>query len=266
MHLQIKYTSIAFIVLTILDLCLSVPNLADQTVINHNGNSIFSNNNRKLTVNSKQLLVDSKNVVDEIIDHSDKSETNALFQRKNDDDGGGDKNDRSASASSVIIDADDSQSNASSDIDHPNFLITNQLSDGEIERRIQFNEITAKETFVPNHRYVFDVFLMDGFNHFFAYLLLLQITKLICFFSLLNQNIHKKCNALFSLVKISICRLLINLIDFMFLLLIIILFLRSCSPFALTEIIRIWDLSKENKTNSIVTRVSDHETEIKTIK
>lgn len=190
MHLQIKYTSIAFIVLTILDLCSSVPNLADQTVINSNGNSIFSNNNRKLTVNSKQLLIDTRND-DEIIDHSDKSETNALFQRKNDDDGGGDNNDRSASASSVIIDAGDSQSIASSDIDHPNFLITNYLSDGEIERRIQFNGITAKETFVPNHRYVFDIFSLDGFNHCFAYLLL-QIMKKKYFSPLLIQSDHKK--------------------------------------------------------------------------
>lgn len=183
MHLQVKHTSIAFIVLTILDLCLSVPNLADQAIINSNGNSIFSHNDHKLAVNSKQLLIDTRND-DEIIDHSDKSETNALFRRKNNDDndGGGDNNDRSASASSVAIDADDIQSIASSDIDHPNFLITNYLSDGEIERRIQFNGITAKETFVPNHRYVFDIYSMNGLNHFFTYLLL-QIMKKMLFFS-----------------------------------------------------------------------------------
>ncbi|XP_055314669.1 uncharacterized protein LOC129575320 isoform X1 [Sitodiplosis mosellana] len=149
MHLRFKYTSIAFIVLTILDLCLSVPNLADQTIINNNGNSIFSNNIRKLTANSKQLLISTIND-DDIIDHSDKSETNAMFQRKNDDDDDTNNDDRSASVSPVI--ADDSQSIASSDSDHPNFLITNYLSDGEIERRIQFNGITAKETFVPNFR------------------------------------------------------------------------------------------------------------------
>lgn len=37
---------------------------------------------------------------------------------------------------------------ASNDTDHPNFLITNYLSDDEIERRIHFNGITAKETLV----------------------------------------------------------------------------------------------------------------------
>lgn len=143
MHLRIK-TSIALIVLTILDLCLSVPNLADQTIINNNGNSMFSNNNYKLTTNNKQFLNNNND------DHSDKSGTN-LFPRNGDDRFALKSINEAAAAAAA---ADNSQS-TTSDSDHPNFLITNYLSDGEIERRIQFNGITAKETFVPNSRYGF---------------------------------------------------------------------------------------------------------------
>lgn len=117
MHLQIK-SSIFFMVLTIFELCSSVPNLPIES---------YSLKNNKLTENSKQLLRND----DDDIKFSDKSATKQL-------------NDRSM--------IDQSRTN---DIDHPNFLLTNYMSDGEIERRIHFNGITAKETLVSNFRYVF---------------------------------------------------------------------------------------------------------------
>lgn len=114
MHLRIK-ASILFTVLAIFDLCASLA--ADQT---KNGISINSNMS-KLLPSSKQFLNDG--------DNSDKSELEL--------------NDRVSSNAEKIT---------TNDIDHPNFLITNFLPDGEVERRIQFNGITAKETLVSNFR------------------------------------------------------------------------------------------------------------------
>lgn len=181
MHLQIK-TSIALIVLTILDLCSSVPNLADQTQINTNENSIFRDNTHKLTANSKHFSISDDHI------SSDKSET-ITFQRNN--------NDRSASAA-----ADNSI--IGSDSDHPNFLITNYLSDGEIERRIHFNGITAKETFVPNFRYVSYFLFLYNSSFFLLYHIFI-----------LNEKKHTRTTKIYYLlVKILISvRVSINLID-----------------------------------------------------
>lgn len=115
MHLRIE-TSILFTVLAIFDVCACVPRLgADQT---KNGISLVSDKS-ELSVNSKQLSD---------IDASDKSESQT--------------NDRWSSTQQITT----------NDIDHPNFLLTNFLPDGEVERRIQFDGITAKETLVSNFR------------------------------------------------------------------------------------------------------------------
>lgn len=133
MHSRIT-SSIALIVLTCLELCLSLTSLAEQTMIKDN--SIFSNNNGKLTVNSKHLLLNSSG---DHIKFSDKSEKNILQQ---------------SNVKSVLGDDDEDIEIRNSDSDHPNFLITNYLADGEIERRIHFDGVTAKETLVSNFRYI----------------------------------------------------------------------------------------------------------------
>lgn len=51
----------------------------------------------------------------------------------------------------------DAQSNSEPNnnvINNPNFLITDFLSDGEIERRISYNGVTAKETQISTNGYV----------------------------------------------------------------------------------------------------------------
>lgn len=119
MHLKIK-SSILIMVLTILDLCSSVPNLAIQSE-----NAILSqiSQSTATTKNNKQFLMN--------LNYIENSDKNSATQQ----------NDRLMN--------DQSQTN---DSDHPNFLLTNYMSDGEIERRIHFNGITAKETLVSNFR------------------------------------------------------------------------------------------------------------------
>lgn len=123
-------------VLTIVDLCMSVQNLADQTA---NSNSILnSNNNSKLS--SKEHLWNNQN--DDDI-KSDNSEMKHFHT----------KIDRSTIAYGNLYQRNHSNARADDDSDHKNFLMLNYLSDGEIERRIHFNGITAKETLVSNNGY-----------------------------------------------------------------------------------------------------------------
>lgn len=100
MHLKLRLR-VPLIVLTIVDLCVSVPNFVEHANVHKN------NNDNYIDLKSNE------------IDTSD---------------------DGSAKSSDTSI---------SSSKDYPlDFLITNFLSDGEIERRIQCNGITAKETLV----------------------------------------------------------------------------------------------------------------------
>lgn len=109
MHLQSQLRA-PLIVLIIVDLCFSIPNVVDHT-------------------NAKQNTFDL-NRRPNVIDTSDNS-----IHSFNDGGGGGDGGDN-GTAKQI------------SNNNPLNFLITNFLSDGEIERRIQFNSITAKETLV----------------------------------------------------------------------------------------------------------------------
>lgn len=137
MHLRIE-ARISLIVLTIVDLCLCVPNLADETNNSNNGLSVFKNKNDKFDINSKQYVIGDPS--DDNI-NIDSSEQNVIHGKLNASPG--------SSSSGDYVD----------DIDHPNFLITNYLSDGEIERRIHFNGITAKETLVSNSGFVLLFFI-----------------------------------------------------------------------------------------------------------
>lgn len=106
MHLELQLR-VPLIVLTIVDLCFSIPNFADHTDKTHN----------TFDLNRRPNVIDAKDGI-----HS-----------FNDSSGGGGSG----------------ESNAIHQNNSPlNFVITNVLSDGEIERRIQFNSITAKETLV----------------------------------------------------------------------------------------------------------------------
>lgn len=128
MHLRLQLR-LPLIVLTIVDLCLSVPNFNNIDV------SISSNKYNKLNSNRQPNVIDtSDDDIHKFNDDGDKRESNTI-RRKN----------AESSESSISFDVDDDNNN------HPlNFLITNFLSDGEIERRIHFNGITAKETLVSN--------------------------------------------------------------------------------------------------------------------
>lgn len=119
-----------------MDLCLSLPNFAEHTTNNHRIDDIskLNSNHSEFHASNKHFEI---NPYDRrIIDDSDKSENNALDRNS----------DGIASPAETIahyrIDS----------IDHSNFLITNYLADGEIERRIHFNGITAKETLVSKSR------------------------------------------------------------------------------------------------------------------
>lgn len=124
-------------VLTIVDLCLSVQSLAEQTT---NANSIFNNNNN--SSNSK-LSGREQFWFNQNDDHinGDKSEKKVFQQNI----------DRSLTAYGELHESYHSNAVAD-DSDRKNFIISNYLSDGEVERRIHFNGITAKETLVSNNR------------------------------------------------------------------------------------------------------------------
>lgn len=116
MHLRIE-TSILFTVLAIFNLCACVPRLTDDQA--KNGISVVSDKS-ELSINNRHLVSDDND--------SERSEPQ--------------QNDRWSSMEQITP----------NDIDHPNFLLTNFLPDGEVERRIQFDGITAKETLVSNFR------------------------------------------------------------------------------------------------------------------
>lgn len=132
MHLRIR-ASISLMVLTIVDLCLSLPNFVEHTT-NH-----LSDEMSKLNSNHSEFHSSNKHFAikqtDDSID-SDKSENNEL-------DRNGDR---------IAVPAETIAHYRIDSIDHSNFLITNYLADGEIERRIHFNGITAKETLVSKSR------------------------------------------------------------------------------------------------------------------
>lgn len=126
-------------VLTIVDLCLSVQSLAEQTT---NANSIFNNNNN----NSSDSKLSGReqfwfNQNDDHI-NGDKSETQVFQQNI----------DRSLTAYGKLNESYHHHSEVADDSDRKNFIISNYLSDGEVERRIHFNGVTAKETLVSNIR------------------------------------------------------------------------------------------------------------------
>lgn len=131
--------------LTIVDLCLSVPSFANtNTQLDENSidvSSIASNKYHKF----KSNVIDTS---DDDIRHKfngDKRESNTI--RRNNADAA----ESSMSFDEDGYDGDDEYSDDSVSDNQPlNFLITNFLSDGEIERRIHFNGITAKETLVVN--------------------------------------------------------------------------------------------------------------------
>lgn len=155
-------------VLTIVDLCMSVQSLADQTA---NSNSILnSNNNSKLSI--KEHLWINQNDDDDI--KSDNSEMKH-FQPKID---------RSTIAYGNLYQRNHSNTRADDDSDHKNFLMLNYLSDGEIERRIHFNGITAKETLVSNNgygHYTITIRIYSNFISLFMMTALINLKIDFCF-------------------------------------------------------------------------------------
>lgn len=147
MHLRLRLR-LPLIVLTIVDLCLSVPSFANtNTRLDQNSidvSSIASNKYHKFNSNRQSNVIDTS---DDDIRHKfngDKHESNTIR-----------RNNADAAESSMSFDEEDDYGDEYSDDsvsdNRPlNFLITNFLSDGEIERRIHFNVITAKETLVVN--------------------------------------------------------------------------------------------------------------------
>lgn len=145
MHLRLQLR-LPLIVLTIVDLCISVPNLAEHHIDQNSIDvSILSNKQNEFHSNRQRNVIDTSN--DDIHDYNDvggdNSESNTR-RRKN-------AQSTPNESSSSLSDADDQREIDDVSNNHPlNFLITNYLSDGEIERRIHFNGITAKETLVSN--------------------------------------------------------------------------------------------------------------------
>lgn len=149
MHLRLKLR-FSLIVLTIVDFSLSVPNFVNtNTQIDQNSidiSAIASNKYHKFNSNGQSNVIDTS---DDDIRHKfngDKHESNTVR-----------RNNADAAESSMSFDEDDYgedddeySADAVSDNQPLNFLITNFLSDGEIERRIHFNGLTAKETLVVN--------------------------------------------------------------------------------------------------------------------
>lgn len=135
MYLRIE-AKLSLIVLTIVDLCSSIPNFGEQIKqSDKNGITIIPNKDNKFNLNRKHdaiaMNIYSDNESDEQrIIHQNNQYTSV--------------DETSSSQSDDYVD----------DSDHMNFIITNYLSDGEIERRIHFNGITAKETLVSNSGYV----------------------------------------------------------------------------------------------------------------
>lgn len=138
MHLRLQLR-LPLIVLTIVDLCLSVPNFSEHIISDQNNIdvSIASHKQNKFNSNRHPNAIDtSDDDIHKFNEDGDKRESNTI-RRENAQSG-------ESSKSFGVDDVDDSNN-------HPlNFLITNFLSDGEIERRIHFNGITAKETLVSN--------------------------------------------------------------------------------------------------------------------
>lgn len=149
MHLRLQLC-LPLIVLTIVDLCLSVPSFVNTNSRNDRSSldvsSIASNKFHKLNSNRQSNVIDTS---DDDIRHTfngDKHESKTIR-----------RNNADAAESSMSFDEDDYgddddeyNDDSVSDRRPLNFLITNFLSDGEIERRIHFDGITAKETLVVN--------------------------------------------------------------------------------------------------------------------
>lgn len=127
-------------VLTIVDLCLSVQSFAEFHTINDN--SIFNNNNHNDN-NSNKLSSREHFWINQSDDDitGDKSDESKVFQQKTD------------RSSQMAYKSYGGYQSMAGDNDRKNFILSNYLSDGEIERRIQFNGITAKETLVSNNGY-----------------------------------------------------------------------------------------------------------------
>lgn len=142
MHLRLQLR-LPLIVLTIVDLCLSLPNFPDtNTFVDQNNVDVSRSLNKYHKFNSNRqsnVINTSDDDIHEFNDDGDKQKSNTI--RRNDVE--------SAEFSMSFDDGDDEDADTSDD-QPMNFLITNFLSDGEIERRIHFNGITAKETLVVN--------------------------------------------------------------------------------------------------------------------
>lgn len=132
MHLKIP-SRLSLVLLTIIELCSSIPDLTDQQI--NTNNALFNANQKynKFISNSKYNVIDD-NIANII---SDNSETNAIRRLKDPDESSAD-----TSFGYVNTQTDDNS--------QLNFFITNYLPDGEIERRVHFNGITAKETRLSN--------------------------------------------------------------------------------------------------------------------
>lgn len=149
MHLRLQLR-LPLIVLIIVDLCLSIPNFVDTNKIEQNSidGSISLNKYDKLNLNRQPSnVINTSDDDDDIIHKFSKHKSNTI--RRNDDAKSSESS--MSSSSSLSFDEDDADYDYDTSDEQPlNFLITNFLSDGEIERRIQFNGITAKETLVAN--------------------------------------------------------------------------------------------------------------------
>lgn len=146
MHLRLQLR-LPLIVLTIADLCLGVTNFSDTNTIDQNNIDVSRSLNKyhKFNSNRQSNVIDtSDDDIPKFNDEGDRQSSNTI--RRNDVESA----ESSMSFDSSEEDDDDNDYDDVSDNQPLNFLITNFLSDGEIERRIHFNGITAKETLVVN--------------------------------------------------------------------------------------------------------------------
>lgn len=141
MHLRLQLR-LPLIVLTIVDLCLSLPNFPDTKTIADQNNVDVSrplNKYHKFNSNRQSNVINTSDDDIHKFNDDDKQKSNTIR-----------RNGVESAEFSMSFDEGDDDAADISDDQPINFLITNFLSDGEIERRIHFNGITAKETLVVN--------------------------------------------------------------------------------------------------------------------
>lgn len=134
MNLQVK-TNISILLLFIVDLCLSAQNFAEQI----NNDITHLNSNNKI---SDKNNINIKSIIDSQFGYNHLNNNNNYHNNNN-------------KIGDMKMDEKTIEKNVMNgnlmDVHQENFLMADYLSDGEIERRMRFNGITAKETRIINN-------------------------------------------------------------------------------------------------------------------